>query len=105
MAYEGIKVATIHQSSAAKDALLLDLAMSRKKTATVSRTPHAIVTRMTSSALGLCSMMHAERGRILSETYENEGNARLRRERRDLSSRRDNWKKGREGKNLEVQAW
>ena len=59
IAYEGTKVATIHQSSAAKDALLLHRARSRKKTARVSRIPQAMVTLMTRSPLGFPSSILA----------------------------------------------
>ena len=59
MAYEGMRVATIHQSSAAKAALLLHRARSRKKTARVSSIPHAMVTLMTRSPLGFPSSILA----------------------------------------------
>ena len=53
MPYDGIKLATIHQSSAAKEALLLHRATKRRKTATVASTPHATVTWATRSRPGL----------------------------------------------------
>lgn len=56
MQHEGNSVAIINQSSAAKEALLLHRAKSLKTTATNSRIPHAIVTRMTRSPLGLSTI-------------------------------------------------
>ena len=53
MPYEGTKLATIHQSSAANAALLLHRAANRRHTATVARIPQATVTRMTRSRPGL----------------------------------------------------
>ena len=46
MQYDGIKLASIHQSSAAKGALLFQRARKRRETARVASTPHATVTRM-----------------------------------------------------------
>ena len=57
MLYDGIKLATIHQSSAAKEALLLHRATKRRMTATVARTPHATVTWATRSRPGLIASM------------------------------------------------
>ena len=47
MPYDGIKLATIHQSSAPNDAWVLHRATKRRQTATVARIPHATVTWMT----------------------------------------------------------
>ena len=55
--YDGTKLASIHQSSAAKEALLLHRAMKRRSTAKVARIPHATVTRMTWSRPGLTLSM------------------------------------------------
>lgn len=57
MQYDRIKLATIHQSSAPNEALLLHLAIKRSKTATVARIPHATVTRITLSRCGLTVSM------------------------------------------------
>ena len=57
IAYEGIRVATMIQSSIAKWALLFHRARSLRHTATVSITPHAIATRFTASALDWTDMM------------------------------------------------
>ena len=57
MLYDGIKLAAIHQSSAAKEALLLHRATKRRITATVARSPHATVTWATRSRSGLMTSM------------------------------------------------
>ena len=57
MLYDGIKLATIHQSSEAKEALLLHRATKRRITAAVARTPHATVTWATRSRPGLMVSM------------------------------------------------
>ena len=57
MAYEGIRVATINQSSAAKRALIFHRASSLKQTERVWKTPHIIPVRMTDSPLELVDIL------------------------------------------------